>query len=241
MTSPSTSGSRRARTAPDVWLKDEDELDAAVEGGRYTPEQGAAIRAIGEQARYELGHLRSWPLDEDWESYRPPPEWDEPLVLPDTPTVLEARPGLRVEAGADVVERRKLGSDVPGMNTTSEVLDWLEAQGHKMAALVDGLDYARLPATPLPSGWSMLGLLEHVRDSTHFWLHHALLGHPTELDEEDAWDNDPALSAAEVLAGFVASYTADVAVACELAADWRRAGGRRAHGAGTAKAPCSAC
>ena len=49
------------------------------------------IRAIGEQAAYELGHLRSWPLDEDWESYRPPAEWDEPLVLPDLPSVLEAR------------------------------------------------------------------------------------------------------------------------------------------------------
>ena len=75
----------------DVWLKDEDELDAAVQGGRSTPEQGAAIRAIGEQARYELGHLRSWPLDEDWESYRPRPEWDVPLTLPDLPPVVEAR------------------------------------------------------------------------------------------------------------------------------------------------------
>ena len=76
---------------PELWLKDEDELDAAVEGGRYTAEQGAAIRAIGEQARYELGHLRSWPLDEGWEDYRPPPEWDKPLTLPDTPDVREAR------------------------------------------------------------------------------------------------------------------------------------------------------
>lgn len=57
------------------------------------------VRAIGEQAAYELGHLRSWPLDEDWESYRPPVEWDEPLVLPDLPSVLEARAlGVRVAA-----------------------------------------------------------------------------------------------------------------------------------------------
>ena len=49
------------------------------------------VRAIGEQAAYELGHLRSWPLDEDWESYRPPTGWDEPLALPDLPSVLEAR------------------------------------------------------------------------------------------------------------------------------------------------------
>ena len=45
------------------------------------------------------------------------------------------------------------------MNTTDEVLDWIEAQGHRMAAQVDGLDDAQLRATPLPSGWSMLGLL----------------------------------------------------------------------------------
>jgi hypothetical protein len=75
----------------EVWLKDEDELDAAVAGGRYTAEQGAAIRAIGELARYELGHLGSWPLDEDWESWRPPAEWDAPLALPDLAPVLAAR------------------------------------------------------------------------------------------------------------------------------------------------------
>jgi uncharacterized damage-inducible protein DinB len=103
------------------------------------------------------------------------------------------------------------------MNTASEVLDWLEAQCHKMAALVDGLDDAQLRATPLPSGWSMLGLLGHVRDSTHFWLHHVLLGHPTELDEEETWNNDPAPPAAEVVAGFLASYTADIDAARELA------------------------
>ena len=62
-----------------------------VEGGRLSAEQDDAVRAIGEQAAYELGHLRSWPLDEDWESYRPPAEWNEPLVLPGLPSVLEAR------------------------------------------------------------------------------------------------------------------------------------------------------
>jgi uncharacterized damage-inducible protein DinB len=79
------------------------------------------------------------------------------------------------------------------MNTTDEVLDWIEAQGHKMAAQVDGLDDAQLRATPLPSGWSMLGMLGHVRDSTHFWLHHVLLGHPTDLDEaaDHRWRRPP--------------------------------------------------
>ena len=75
----------------DVWLKDADELEAAVEGGRYTSEQGDTIRAVGALAAHELGHLGGWPLDEGWESWRPPPDWDEPLSLPDLAPVLAAR------------------------------------------------------------------------------------------------------------------------------------------------------
>src|SRR6478609_5662459 len=99
------------------------------------------------------------------------------------------------------------------MNTTDEVLDWIEAQAHRMAAQVDGLDDAQLRATPLPSGWSMLGMLGHVRDSTHFWLHHVLLGHPTDLDEDDAWPDDPAERGEEVVAAFLAGCQGDVAAA----------------------------
>ena len=118
------------------------------------------------------------------------------------------------------VENGTVGSDVPGMNTTARSPRLDRGAGPPDGrAQVDGLDDAQLRATPLPSGWSMLGLLGHVRDSTHFWLHHVLLGHPTELDEDEAWDDDPALPAAEVVAGFVASYVADVAAARGLAAD----------------------
>ena len=108
------------------------------------------------------------------------------------------------------------------MDTTAEVLDWLEGQCHRMAALVDGLEEAQLRARPLPSGWSMLGLLGHVRDSTHFWLHHVLAGHPTALDEDDVWVDDPEEAPADVVAGFVASYAADVAAVRELCLDAER-------------------
>jgi len=64
-----------------LWLKDEDELVAAVEGGAYSAEQVAAVREIAEQARHELVVPRSWPLDEGWEDWRPPPEWDRPLTF----------------------------------------------------------------------------------------------------------------------------------------------------------------
>jgi hypothetical protein len=67
--------------AEGTWLKDADELEAAVAAGTFTKQQGAAIEDVGRQARAELLQPRAWPLDEDWESWRPPAEWDEPLRL----------------------------------------------------------------------------------------------------------------------------------------------------------------
>lgn len=65
-----------------TWLKDADELQAAVNAGKVTSEQAEVIRDAGEQARAELIEPHSWPLDEGWESWRPPDGWDEPLSLP---------------------------------------------------------------------------------------------------------------------------------------------------------------
>ena len=66
----------------ETWLKDADELEAAVRTGRYSDEQGALVRDLADVARHELIDPRAWPLDEDWETWRPPEEWDEPLSLP---------------------------------------------------------------------------------------------------------------------------------------------------------------
>lgn len=66
----------------ETWLKDADELAAAVRSGRYSEEQGALVHDLAELARAELIDPRAWPLDEDWESWRPPVGWDEPLSLP---------------------------------------------------------------------------------------------------------------------------------------------------------------
>jgi Protein of unknown function (DUF402) len=65
-----------------TWLKDADELEAAVRAGRYTEEQGALVHDLAELARAELIDPGAWPLDEGWETWRPPEEWDEPLALP---------------------------------------------------------------------------------------------------------------------------------------------------------------
>ena len=61
--------------AGETWLKDADELAAAVAAGRFTSEQGDVIRAIAEDARARLVEPGAWPLDEDWETWRPPGGW----------------------------------------------------------------------------------------------------------------------------------------------------------------------
>jgi Protein of unknown function (DUF402) len=66
----------------ETWLKDADELAAAVRTGRYTEDQRALVHDLAELARAELIDPRAWPLDEGWESWRPPPAWEEPLHLP---------------------------------------------------------------------------------------------------------------------------------------------------------------
>ncbi|KQV72052.1 hypothetical protein ASC64_20740 [Nocardioides sp. Root122] len=73
-----------------LWLKDADELGAAVAVGRITPEQAIEIRALADWARAELVEGRDWPLDEDWTTWQPPASWGRP-PLPDTPLVRSAR------------------------------------------------------------------------------------------------------------------------------------------------------
>jgi hypothetical protein len=69
----------------DIWVpadtrepqwKDEDELAAALEAGRFTADEAASIRAEGERVWAE----RPWPTG--WEGWLPPAEWAQP-ELPD--------------------------------------------------------------------------------------------------------------------------------------------------------------
>jgi hypothetical protein len=66
----------------ETWLKDVDELEAATASGKVTAEQASVIQDAADLARRELIEPAAWPLDEGWESWRPPEAWDEPLSLP---------------------------------------------------------------------------------------------------------------------------------------------------------------
>ena len=74
----------------ETWLKDADEVGAAVACGRYSPELAEEVHAAAEWARADLVEGAAWPLDEEWTTWRPPASWTTPS-LPDSADVREAR------------------------------------------------------------------------------------------------------------------------------------------------------
>lgn len=98
--------------------------------------------------------------------------------------------------------------------TSGEILDWIVDQCRHIAATIDGLDETQLRAAVVQSGWSMLGLIGHVQDSTVFWLHNVILGDRMDFDAaDDTWDNDPDLPGADVVDTFLRTVEA----ACDAA------------------------
>lgn len=75
----------------DVWLKDADELDAAVGQGRCTPEQAHAIRSIGEHAVRTMIEPLAAPMSRPWHEWLRSEQLDRPLGLPDTEIVRRTR------------------------------------------------------------------------------------------------------------------------------------------------------
>ncbi|MGW8483795.1 DUF402 domain-containing protein [Microbacterium sp. NPDC055903] len=79
------------RGAEDVWLKDADELDAAVHQGRFSEEQAVAVRSLADHATRAFIADAAWPLDEGWDRWTPDAAMDVPLALPDMPSITAAR------------------------------------------------------------------------------------------------------------------------------------------------------
>ena len=63
----------------DASLKDEDELSAAVDQGRFTPSEAETIRGNAEAAIASF-RAREWPFDEPWPVWRPDPSWIRPTL-----------------------------------------------------------------------------------------------------------------------------------------------------------------
>ena len=68
---------------------------------------------------------------------------------------------------------------MPTSATTAEMatlLHYLAAQRESVLAVVHGLDEADLRRSVVPSGWTPLGLLEHLGWAEHVWVEHILAG-----------------------------------------------------------------
>ena len=81
---------------------------------------------------------------------------------------------------------------------------FLDAQRAAVLAIVDGLDDQGLQTAVLPSGWTPLGLIEHLGHAERHWFQQVATGSATALpwpaeDDDDA-EPAPARSAAQIFA-----------------------------------------
>ena len=96
-------------------FKDEEMLDERVREGRYTAEQVAAIRALGETIGAMLDRGERW-WDESWASFEPDPAWRAPAFpegwedVPRRPS--RPRPRRARRAAAPCSCRREAWADI---------------------------------------------------------------------------------------------------------------------------------
>jgi uncharacterized damage-inducible protein DinB len=82
---------------------------------------------------------------------------------------------------------------------TVELVEWIRQSAERVCRSVHGLAEAQVREPAAPSGWTIAGLVGHIHDSTWFWLHNVIAGHPKTFDEDDPWDNDPDLPMTQLL------------------------------------------
>ncbi|TXS39523.1 DinB family protein [Streptomyces sp. OR43] len=80
----------------------------------------------------------------------------------------------------------------------------LDGRRRHVLGILEGLDAEALRQPVLPSGWSCLGLVQHLAlDVERFWFRAVFTGDRAVIaaldDIDDAWQVDPGSSAAEIL------------------------------------------
>ena len=73
-------------------------------------------------------------------------------------------------------------TDIESQDLESQaLLTFLDAQRASALAIVDGLDEDALRASVVPSGWTPLGLIEHLGFAERYWFQQVATGSATEL------------------------------------------------------------
>ena len=106
------------------------------------------------------------------------------------------------------------------------LLRHLDAQRRHVLGILDGLDDEQLRAAVLPSGWSFLGLLQHLAlDDEEFWFSAVMAGDPAAIaaatgrGATDAWQVGPEVPAVQVLELYRSQVARSDAVLAGLSAD----------------------
>jgi uncharacterized damage-inducible protein DinB len=100
--------------------------------------------------------------------------------------------------------------------TVTALLEWLGAKRRHVLEQVEALPEAEQRASRLPSGWTPLGVVQHLAlDVERVWLRRVMTGAEVELPEGYAgWTVGPEVPAGSVLDGYRAECAlADAAVA----------------------------
>lgn len=86
--------------------------------------------------------------------------------------------------------------------SSAAILAWLQAQQHRVPGIVEGLDDESMRRPVLASGWSCVGMIQHLTVMTRFWFEEVMsdshLGDPV----HDDFDVDPARSIESVLGDY---------------------------------------
>jgi Protein of unknown function (DUF664) len=85
------------------------------------------------------------------------------------------------------------------------LLSYLNSQREHILGILDGLSEEELRRPVLPSGWTCLGLVQHLaRDVEEFWFCHVVAGEPVEddNDEANAWQVGPEVPAETVFSDY---------------------------------------
>ena len=74
----------------------------------------------------------------------------------------------------------------------ADLLAFLQAQRRSVLAIIEGLDHSTIRQSAVPSGWTPLGMIEHLAHAERFWFQQVLTGQadplpwPPERDHPDA-------------------------------------------------------
>ncbi|WP_349898154.1 DinB family protein [Parafrigoribacterium soli] len=73
------------------------------------------------------------------------------------------------------------------MSEKTTLQHFLDEQRNAVLAIIEGLDEAQLRSAVLPSGWTPIGMIEHLGGAEQHWFQDVALG---QLSEEYSWPDE---------------------------------------------------